>query len=125
MRERLPNTRQSITHKLVLSHTMPSGKAKRLHIYITVGLYDDGRPAELFYRINKADDTISGFCKMWAIAVSLCLQSGVTLEKLVEKFAFQDFPPNGFTENKDLRSCKSICDYTIRWMEKEFSKEKS
>ena len=125
MRERLPNVRRSVTHRLTLQHQKVGGKVRKIRIYITVGLYPDGRPAELFLQVDNNEDIISGFCKMWAIAISLCLQSGVTLEKLVDKFAFQDFPPSGFTENKDLRSCKSICDYTIRWMEKKFSKPPS
>ena len=121
MRERLPDKRESITHKLVLQYRKPSGKVKRLHIYITIGLFPDGRPAELFFCLNDADETLVGFCKMWAISISLCLQSGVTLEKLVEKFAHQSFPPSGFTENKEIHSCKSIVDYTVRFMERQFS----
>ena len=141
MRERLPNKRHGITHKLILHSVNPSGEMGKINVYTTVNKYPDGRPGELFFTVNisgkesktangkTADilyyECLRGWLKQWAIAISLCLQSGVTLEKLVEKFAFQDFPPSGFTENKDLRSCKSICDYTIRWMEKEFSKEKS
>jgi len=122
MRERLPDVRPSVTHKLVLRLKRPNSTITRLHIYITVGLYDDKRPAELFLCLDNADETLVGFSKMWAIAVSLCLQSGVTLEKLVEKFAHQQFSPQGFTEDDKIRSCKSIVDYVIRWMDAEFKK---
>jgi ribonucleoside-diphosphate reductase alpha chain len=124
-RERLPDTRKSVTHKAVICASTPGGKPWRLHVYITVGLFPDGRPAELFLCINDASETLVGFATVWAIAISLCLQSGVELSKLIEKFAFQQFAPMGFTENPDIRSCKSLCDYVIRWMEKEFMSEPS
>jgi len=124
MRERLPDQRKSVTHKGVICASTPSGKPWRLHVYITVGLFPDGRPAELFLCINDASETLVGFATVWAIAISLCLQSGVTLQKLVEKFAFQQFSPMGFTENPDLRSCKSLVDYVIRWMEIQFMSDK-
>jgi ribonucleoside-diphosphate reductase alpha chain len=121
MRQRLPDQRKSITHKLVLRHEKITGKIERLHIYITVGLFDDGRPGELFLNLDDADDCVRGWAKQWAIAISLCLQNGVTLDKIVEKFSNQDFSPNGFTENKELHGCKSIPDYVVRWMEKQFT----
>jgi len=93
---------------------------ERLHFYITVGLFPDGRPAELFITLNKGNELIAGFCKVWAIAISLCLQSGITVDKLVEKFSFQDFEPKGFTESDDIKTCKSCVDYIIRWMRNKF-----
>ncbi len=120
MRERLPNTRKSLTHKFVLQHLQGNGKIVRIHLYIIVGLYPDGRPAELFFTVNKGDESLQGWCNMWAIAVSLCLQSGVTLDKLCEKFLYQDFPPHGFTENETIRSCTSIVDYVMKWMNQRF-----
>jgi len=116
MRERLPNTRQSVTTKLVLHHKRGDSKVVRIHIYITAGLYPDGRAAELFFVVNGGDDSLRGWCNQWAIAISLCLQSGVTLEKLAEKFLHQNFPPNGFTESADIRNCSSIVDFTLKWM---------
>lgn len=121
MRERLPNTRKSVTHRLTLQYQKVGGKPKKLRIYITVGLFPDGRPAELFIQVDNNEDIISGFCKVWAIAVSLCLQSGVSVEKLASKFCHQDFPPSGFTENPEIHSCTSIVDYVLKWMIKEFS----
>ena len=140
MRERLPDERYGVNHKLVLHSLSPSGEMGKLNIYITMNRYPDGRLGELFYTVNvsgKESETVEGktadilyyeclrgWLKQWAIAISLCLQSGVTLAKLVDKFAFQDFPPSGFTENKTMHSCKSIVDYTIRWMECEFKSKK-
>jgi ribonucleoside-diphosphate reductase alpha chain len=114
MRERLPDTRKSITHKLVLTH--------HTYFYITVGLYDDGRPAELFITTNKGNDAISGFCKVFGFLVSLALQGGVEFEKLHEKLAFQDFEPKGFTRSADIHSCTSVVDYVVRWMKFEFGR---
>jgi len=123
MRERLPDTRHSINHKLVLCHTKGNGKVERLHFYIIVGLYADGRPAELFITVNKGNDTISGFCKVFGILISLCLQSGVPLEKLFEKLAHQSFEPAGFTENKSIHSCSSVVDYVMQFMKQQFIKD--
>jgi ribonucleoside-diphosphate reductase alpha chain len=121
MRERLPDTRRSINHKLVLCHTKGNGKIERLHFYLVIGMYGDGRPAELFITVNKGNDTISGFCKVFGILISLCLQSGVPLDKLYEKLAHQDFEPKGFTENKDIHSCSSVVDYVMKFMHNEFN----
>jgi ribonucleoside-diphosphate reductase alpha chain len=140
MRERLPNTRKSITHKFVLRSPNPSGKTGKLLIYITVGLYNDGRPGEIFYTINASGEenktpkevetdilyyeTLRGWSKQWAIAISLCLQSKIPLTKIVEKFSHQDYPPQGMTDNPDIPMCKSIVDYTVRWVEKIFGDTK-
>lgn len=125
MREHLPPTRNSLTHKFIIRYVRPNGKTERLHFYIVVGLFPDNRPAELFITLNNGNEMIAGFCKVWAIAISLCLQSGITVKKLVEKFSFQDFEPKGFTENPDIKTCKSCVDYVVRWLEKEFpQKEK-
>ena len=123
MRERLPDKRESITHKLVLSRSKPGGKIDRLHFYINAGMFPDGRPGELFVTVNKGNETISGFCKVFSILVSLCLQSGVTMEKLYEKLAFQSFEPSGFTENPEIHSCVSIVDYVMKFMKQQFCKE--
>jgi ribonucleoside-diphosphate reductase alpha chain len=123
MRERLPDTRHSINHKLVIPFSRTPKKIERLHIYIVIGLFPDGRPAELFLTINGGTESLRGWAKVWAIAISLCLQSGVTVEKLYEKFAHQDFDPKGFTENKDIRSCSSVCDYVMQFFKQQFMKD--
>ena len=122
MRERLPDTRPSVNHKFVLRHTKGDGKVERLHVYIVVGMYEDKRPAELFITVNKGNETISGFCKVFSILVSLCLQAGIPMDKLYEKLAFQSFEPSGFTENPEIHSCTSIVDYVMKFFKLQFSK---
>jgi len=123
MRERLPDKRESVTRKLVLLYGRTPKKMERIHFYITVGLYPDGRPAELFITVNGGTEIIKGFCNVWAISVSLCLQAGITVEKLYEKFAFQNFEPKGFTESEDIKSCTSVVDYVMKFMKQQFCKE--
>jgi ribonucleoside-diphosphate reductase alpha chain len=96
---------------------------ERIHFYITIGCFPDGRPGELFITVNKGNDIIAAWAKCWSIAISLCLQSGVTVETLYEKFSHQAFSPDGFTENKDIRSCSSVVDYTMSLMKQQFMQE--
>jgi ribonucleoside-diphosphate reductase alpha chain len=106
-RERLPDTRQSITHKFnVAGHEG----------YITVGLYDDGRPGELFITMAKEGSTIGGLMDCFGTAVSMSLQYGVPLEVYVSKFSHTRFEPMGHTKNPDIRIAKSLVDYIFRWM---------
>ena len=106
-RERLPDTRRSITHKFnVAGHEG----------YITVGLYDDGRPGELFITMAKEGSTIGGLMDCFGTAVSMSLQYGVPLEVYVSKFSHTRFEPMGHTKNPDIRIAKSIVDYIFRWL---------
>ncbi len=106
-RERLPDTRRSVTHKFsVAGHEG----------YLTVGLYDDGRPGELFITMAKEGSTIGGLMDAFGTAVSMSLQYGVPLEVLVNKFSHTRFEPNGHTKNPDIRIAKSVVDYIFRWM---------
>jgi len=84
--------------------------------YITVGLYEDGQPGEVFIRIAKEGSTIGGLMDTVATLTSLALQYGVPLESLVKKFAYQRFEPSGFTKNPDIRNATSITDYVFRWL---------
>jgi ribonucleoside-diphosphate reductase alpha chain len=120
MRVRLPDTRKSITHRA----TIRTGKDK-VKFFITVGLYESGKPAELFLTFDQTGSTIDGFADCWATAISLCLQSGITLEKIVEKFSFHQFDPQGFTDNEHIPMARSVVDYTVRWMEKQFNDKTS
>jgi ribonucleoside-diphosphate reductase alpha chain len=105
-RERLPDTRQSITHKFnVGGHEG----------YINVGLYPDGRPGELFITMAKEGSTIGGLMDAFGTAVSMSLQYGVPLEVLVNKFSHTRFEPMGHTTNPDIRIAKSVVDYIFRW----------
>ena len=106
-RQRLPDTRQSITHKFnVAGHEG----------YITVGLYEDGRPGELFITMAKEGSTVGGLMDCFGTAVSMSLQYGVPLEVYVNKFSHTRFEPMGHTKNPDIRIAKSIVDYIFRWL---------
>jgi ribonucleoside-diphosphate reductase alpha chain len=110
-RRRLPDERQSITHKFdIAGHEG----------YITVGLYEDGQPGELFLTMAKEGSTISGFADAFAQAISYALQYGVPLQDLVDKFSHVRFEPAGMTKNADIRFAKSIVDYIFRWMAAKF-----
>ncbi len=110
-RHRLPDTRRAITHKFdIAGHEG----------YITVGLYEDGAPGELFITMAKEGSTIGGLMDTIGTLVSLAFQYGVPLETLVKKFAHQRFEPSGFTKNPDIPIAKSITDYLFRWLAYQF-----
>jgi len=106
-RERLPDTRQSLTHKFSIAGHEG---------YINVGLYPDGRPGEVFITMAKQGSTIGGLMDSFGTAISLSLQYGVPLEVLVNKFGHTRFEPMGHTTNPDIRIAKSVVDYIFRWM---------
>jgi ribonucleoside-diphosphate reductase alpha chain len=106
-RQRLPDERRAVTHKFSIGGHEG---------YMTVGLYDDGRPGELFVTMSKEGSTISGFMDGFATSVSLALQYGVPLKVLVDKFSHMRFEPSGFTGNPQIPIAKSITDYIFRWM---------
>ena len=106
-RERLDDTRKSITHKFSVSGHEG---------YITVGLYDDGRPGEVFITMAKEGSTIGGIMDCFGTATSLGLQYGVPLEVFVNKFSHTRFEPMGHTTNPDIRIAKSLVDYIFRWL---------
>lgn len=106
-RRRLPDTRVSLTHKFEIAGHEG---------YITVGLFDDQQPGELFIQMAKEGSTIGGLMDTVATLTSLSLQYGVPLESLVKKFAYQRFEPSGFTKNPDIRNATSITDYVFRWL---------
>ena len=111
VRHRLEDERMSITHKFnVGGHEG----------YITVGLYRDGSPGELFITMAKEGSTVSGLMDSFACAVSLALQHGVPLKLLCEKFAHTRFEPSGWTNNADIGFAKSIMDYIFRWLQLRF-----
>ncbi len=111
MRRRLPDTRASITHRFnVAGHEG----------YLTVGLYDDGRPGELFIVMSKEGSTIGGLMDSLGTAISVALQYGVPVESLVRKFEHQRFEPMGITNNPDIPFARSLVDYIFRWLGMEF-----
>jgi ribonucleoside-diphosphate reductase alpha chain len=113
VRHRMPDTRISLTHKFEIAGHEG---------YITVGLYEDGQPGELFITMSKEGSTIGGLMDTVGTLTSIALQYGVPLESLVKKFAYQRFEPSGFTKNSDIRHATSITDYVFRWLACQFIK---
>jgi ribonucleoside-diphosphate reductase alpha chain len=112
-RRKLPDERQAITHKFdIAGHEG----------YITVGLFEDGTPGEIFLVMAKEGSTISGFADAFAQAISYALQYGVPLSSLVDKFSHVRFEPAGMTKNPEVRFAKSIVDYIFRWLATKFLK---
>ena len=111
VRHRLPAERASVTHKFALGGHEG---------YITVGLYPNGSPGEIFIRMAKEGSTVSGLMDSFATAISLALQHGVPLKVLCEKFAHTRFEPSGWTGNEQIGYAKSIMDYIFRWIQIRF-----
>jgi len=126
-RERLPDTRRSITHRVKIQ----SGP-RPVRLYITVGMYPPdpsapegsaaarGRPGEVFLQVDEKGTTLSGLCIVGGILLSLCLQNGVGFEKIKEKLIHQEFEPKGMTDNPEIHFTRSLIDYAMKWMEGEF-----
>jgi ribonucleoside-diphosphate reductase alpha chain len=115
-RRKLPDERQSITHKFdIAGHEG----------YITVGMYEDRTPGEIFVTMSKQGSTISGLMDSFATAISFALQYGVPLQFLVDKFSHMRFEPSGFTKNPQIPYAKSIVDYLFRWMASKFLDEEA
>jgi ribonucleoside-diphosphate reductase alpha chain len=111
VRRKLPDERHAITHKFdIAGHEG----------YITVGLYENGQPGEIFLVMAKEGSTISGFGDAFAQAISYALQYGVPLQVLVDKFSHVRFEPSGMTRNPDIRFAKSIVDYVFRYLASKF-----
>src|SRR5437870_200212 len=111
MRRKLPDERKAVTHKFdIAGHEG----------YLTVGLYEDGMPGELFVTMAKEGSTISGLMDAFATQTSYALQFGVPLKFMVDKFTHMRFEPSGFTKNPEIPIAKSIVDYIFRWMAAHF-----
>ncbi len=113
VRHRMQDTRMSLTHRFEIAGHEG---------YITVGLYEDGQPGELFITMAKEGSTIGGLMDTVGTLTSIALQYCVPLESLVKKFAYQRFEPSGFTKNPDIRNATSITDYVFRWLGCQFIK---
>jgi len=113
IRRKLPGTRQAVTHKFSIDNH--DG-------YITVGLYEDGMPGEIFLVMAKEGSVVSGLMDAFATSVSMALQYGVPLQVLCDKFSHARFEPSGFTGNPDIPIAKSIMDYIFRWLDLTFQK---
>ena len=111
LRRRLADTRTAVTHKFdIAGHEG----------YLTVGLFENGQPGELFITMAKEGSTIGGLMDGLGTLTSLALQYGVPMEALVRKFAHQRFEPSGFTTNPEIRNASSITDYVFRWLAMQF-----
>jgi ribonucleoside-diphosphate reductase alpha chain len=110
-RQTLPTTRDSITHKFSVA---------RHEGYLTIGLYPDGTPGEIFIKMAKEGSTISGMCQAFCRAFSLALQFGLSIDEAVVRFRGMRFEPMGPTANPDIPECSSIVDYVARYLELNF-----
>ena len=111
IRRKLPDERQAITHKFSIAGHEG---------YITVGMYEDGKPGEVFLVMAKEGSTVSGLMDGFATSLSLALQYGVPLEAIVDKFSHTRYEPSGFTKNPEIGYAKSITDYIARWLAVKF-----
>jgi len=111
VRRRLPDERRSITHKFSIGGHEG---------YLTVGMYEDGTPGELFIVMAKEGSVVSGLMDSFATSISLALQYGVPLKVMVDKLSHTRFEPSGFTGNPAIPIAKSITDYIFRWLELKF-----
>jgi len=114
VRRKMPDTRQSITHKFDIEGHEG---------YITVGMYDDGQPGEVFVSIAKQGSTTAGLCEAFGRAISYTLQYGVPLRDLVQRFSYMRFEPMGRTANREIPVAQSIVDYIFRWLASQFLSE--
>jgi hypothetical protein len=110
-RQSLPTTRDSLTHKFSVA---------RHEGYLTIGLYPDGAPGEIFIKMSKEGSTISGMCQAFCRAFSLALQFGLSIDEAVIRFRGMRFEPMGPTSNPDIPECSSIVDYVARYLELNF-----
>lgn len=116
VREGLPDERESITHKFRVGDQEG---------YLTVGLYPDGRPGELFVKINKEGSTVSGLMDAVSKVASIALQYGVPLQDLAPKMRNTRFDPSGPTGNREIPWATSVVDYVFHWLERKFLGEAS
>jgi ribonucleoside-diphosphate reductase alpha chain len=110
-RRKLKDERHAMTHKFSIAGHEG---------YITVGMYEDGKPGEIFLVMAKEGSTISGLMDAFATSISMALQYGVPLDTLVEKFSHVRFEPSGFTKNPEIPYAKSLTDYIFRWLASKF-----
>ena len=111
VRKSLPVTRESITHKFSI---------ERHEGYLTIGLYPDGRPGEIFIKMSKEGSTMSGMCQAFCRAFSLSIQHGLSLKDAVARFKGMRFEPMGMTTNDQIPEASSIVDYIARYLELHF-----
>jgi ribonucleoside-diphosphate reductase alpha chain len=114
-REVLPQTRRSCTHKFSINGHEG---------YLTIGLFEDGRPGEIFIKMSKEGSTLSGLIQGFCRAFSLCLQHGLPVGEACERFRGMRFEPMGGTSNPDIPECSSILDYVARYLQSQYCESK-
>ncbi len=110
-RKKPGKTRNAITHAFCINN---------YKFYLTVGLYEDGSPCEVFIKANKTGNTVGGLIDSLGIVLSKALQHGVRLEEFTEKLMFTKFEPAGITDNPEIHFANSVIDYIARWLHNEF-----
>jgi len=110
-RRKLPRTRKSITHKFMIGNHEG---------YLTIGLFEDGKPGEIFIKMSKEGSTLSGMVQAFCRALSLAMQFGLSLDEAVARFKGMRFEPMGMTNNPDIPEVLSIVDYVARYLQLEF-----
>ena len=110
-RRPLPNTRSSLTHKMVIN-----GLTGRFKGFLVVGLYDDGTPGELFVTVDQSAPDTRGALRDMATMISIALQWGAPIDTIIKHLLHHRYEPSGPTENPDIRIAKSISDYIGRWL---------
>ena len=121
-REHLPDDRQAVTRKLTL-RVPGEDDVQEITVYATVGLYPDGRVAELFLKVARQGSTISGFADAVAMCISIGLQYGVPLEAFVSKLRHQRFEPVGRTGDPEQPAASSLLDLVAGWLERRFGRK--
>ena len=114
-REILPETRRSLTHKFQINGHEG---------YLTIGLFEDGRPGEVFIKMSKEGSTLSGLIQVFCRAFSLAIQHGLSIQEAVARFRGMRFEPMGPTSNEEIPEASSILDYVARYLEVEFLKKR-
>ena len=112
IRVRLPDERESVTHRVTIDWSTD--------LYIIVGLYPNGQPGELFLKVGKVGSTLRGLLDILGIWTSMLLQVGIPLDDLCEKMIGVSFEPKGKTSNKAIPECSSIADYVFRWLKMKY-----
>ena len=110
-RKPLPATRESVTHKFAVGGHEG---------YLTIGLYENGQPGEIFIKVSKEGSALSGMCQAFCRAFSLTIQHGLSIEEATSRFRGMRFEPNGMTSNPEIPEADSIVDYVARFLELHF-----
>lgn len=119
-RKALLDTRSSVTRAFRIPNPQPDGSVELMRVYFIVGLYEDGRPGEIFVKADRQGSLAAGALDAVAITMSIGLQYGIPLRVLTDKLRGMAFDPSGYTRDGDIPSCRSILDLLARWLDMKF-----